>query len=120
MLNQVNLIGRILESQSKKLNNGTSVCDLTIVVTERRKDKAGNWSDETNNVPVTAFGYSADAVAELPEGAIVYVAAKVKLDSWEKDGKTYTKLKVTADSIKPLTRPAASARQPEPELDNPF
>ena len=122
MLNQVNLIGRIIESQSKKLNNGTSVCDFTMAVTERRKDKAGNWVDETNNVAVTAFGFTADLVGELPDGAVAYVAAKLKLDSWEKDGKTFTKLRVTADSVKPLAKPGASqssARKPIEE-DSPF
>lgn len=121
MLNQVNLIGRIIESQSKKLNNGTSVCDFTMAVTERRKDKAGNWVDETNNVAVTAFGFAADAVGELPDASVVYCAAKLKLDSWEKDGKTFTKLKVTADSVKPLAKPdASSAPKSRLEEESPF
>lgn len=116
-LNQVNLIGNLTrDPEVKYLQSGMAVCEIGIAVTEKVK-KGEEWVEETLFADVTVWGRLAEVCGEyLSKGASVYFGGKLKLDQWEKDGKRFSKLKVSADKMQMLGgRPRNEDSQERPE-----
>lgn len=103
-LNTLVLIGNVTrDPEVKFLQSGTAVCDVGLAINDRYKNKSGEWVDEVTFVDVTIFGKSAEVAGEyLHKGAPVAFQGKLKTDSWEKDGKKFSKLKVVADKLQLL------------------
>ncbi len=126
-LNISHLIGNVTrDPELKYTQSQTAVCELGLAVNEKVKDKAGNWIEEVLFCDVVFFGRSAEVCGEfLTKGAHVYIQAKLKLDSWEKDGKKYSKLKLYGDRMQMLDRKQAEPRaerseaKPEPAKRQP-
>ena len=59
--------------------------------------------DETVFVDITMWGRTAEVASEyLTKGSPVLIEGRLKLDTWEKDGKKNSKLKVVADKMQML------------------
>lgn len=121
-LNQVNLIGNLTRDvEVKYLQSGAAVCEVGLAVTERVK-RGDEWVDETMFADVTLFGRLAEVAGEyLSKGSSVYFGGRLKLDQWEKEGKRFSKLKVTADRMQMLggrggsRSPDSQERQESPQ-----
>lgn len=102
-LNQVNIIGNITRDvELRHISSGTAVTEIGVAVTERVKRK-DEWVEETQFVDVTLWGRLAEVAAEyLSKGSQVYIGGKLKLDTWEKDGKRFSKLKVNGETMQML------------------
>lgn len=116
-VNEVRIIGNVtrdLELRHVGQKN-TAVTEVGVAVTERVK-KADGWADETNFVDVTVWGRLAEVAAEyLSKGSSVYFAGKLKLESWEHNGKQFSKLKVVAETMQMLGgRPKSEESQERP------
>lgn len=75
------------------------VAEFSVAVTKRQK-KGDTW--ETVNTTwyrVGAWGKLADAVMELKKGQRVFVSGGLIQESWEKDGKSFSALKVFAEGV---------------------
>jgi single-strand DNA-binding protein len=99
--NRVILLGNVTRDlEVKFLQSGMAVTEVGLAVNDRRKDDAGNWVEETTFVDVTLWGRTAEIAGEyLVKGSPVLIEGRLKLDSWEKDGKKNYKLRVVGEKM---------------------
>lgn len=102
--NRVILVGNLTRDvELKYLQSGMAVTEIGLAVNERRKTQTGEWVDEPVYVDITMWGRTAEVASEyLSKGAPVLIEGRLKLDTWEKDGKKNSKLKVVADRMQML------------------
>ena len=102
--NRVILIGNLTrDPEVKYLQSGTAVCEVGLAVTEKYKDKSGEQKEDTVFVDVSFWGRTAEVVGEYcKKGVPLFVEGRLKLDTWEKDGKKNSKLRVTGERMQLL------------------
>lgn len=102
--NRVILMGNVTRDiELRYVGNGTAVTDLGLAVNDRRKNDKGEWIEETTFVDVTLWGRTAEVAGEyLGKGSPVLVEGRLKLDTWEKDGKKNSKLRVVGERMQML------------------
>ena len=85
------------------VGNLTSDPELRMAINDRRKTASGEWVEETTFVDVTLWGRTAEVATEyLSKGSNVLIEGRLKLDTWEKDGKKNSKLRVVGDKMQML------------------
>jgi single-strand DNA-binding protein len=101
--NRVVLVGGITrDPEVKYLQSGTAVCELGIAINEREK-KANVWHDVVTYVDVTLWDKTAETAGKyLTKGSSVLIEGRLKLDTWEKDGKKNYKLRVIGERMQML------------------
>lgn len=101
--NRVILVGNLTRDvEVKFLESGTAVCELGMAVNDRVK-RGNEWVDEATFVDVTLWGRTAEVAGEYcVKGQSVLIEGRLKLDSWEKDGKKYSKLRVVGEKLQML------------------
>ncbi len=99
--NRVILIGNLTRDVDlRSTQGGTSVADVGLAVTDRRKSQSGEWIEETTFVDVTLWGRTAEVACEyLGKGSQVLFEGRLKLETWETDGQKRSKLKVVAEKM---------------------
>src|SRR5580765_1657522 len=102
--NRVILLGNVTRDiELRYIGNGTAVTDLGLAVNDRRKNDKGEWIEETTFVDVTLWGRTAEVAGEyLSKGSPVLIEGRLKLDTWEKDGKKNSKLRVVGERMQML------------------
>lgn len=94
MLNQCQFIGNLgADPDVRSMQSGDEVCNLSLAVTEKWKDKSGERKEKTEWVRVVIFSQGLVKVAKsyLSKGSKIYVSGKMQTRSWEQDGqKKYT------------------------------
>jgi single-strand DNA-binding protein len=102
--NRVILLGNTTRDlEVRYLQSGMAVTELGLAVNDRRKDQKGEWIEETTFVDVTLWGRTAEIAGEyLSKGSPVLIEGRLKLDTWEKDGKKNSKLKVIGEKMQLL------------------
>ena len=102
--NRVILVGNVTrDPELRYIPSGTAVVDLGLAVNDRRKGANGEWIEETTFVDVTLWGRTAEVATEyLSKGSNVLIEGRLKLDTWEKDGKKNSKLRVVGDKMQML------------------
>ena len=104
-VNKAILVGRLGQKPELKYTaSQMAVVNLSVATTESRKDREGNYKDETEWTRVVVFGKTAEFVANyLDKGALVYVEGRLQTRSWEdRDGvKKYT-TEIVALTVTPL------------------
>lgn len=99
--NRVVLYGNLTRDVDLKiLKNGMKIGNLTLAINKRRKTNNGEWVADTSYVDVTLWGKVAVTASDyLSKGSPVIIKGRLKRDTWEKDGKTQSKLKVVGEKI---------------------
>ncbi|QDV64690.1 single-stranded DNA-binding protein [Crateriforma conspicua] len=99
--NRVVLMGNLTRDIDLRYTpGGRAVTDIGIAVNDRRKNAEGEWVDETTFVDVTLWGRTAEVASEyLSKGSPIFIEGRLKLDSWEKDGKKNYKLRVIGERM---------------------
>ena len=94
--NRVILMGNLTRDvELRYTGSQLAVTDIGLAVNDKRKNQQGEWIEEVTFVDITLWGRTAEIAAEyLTKGAPVLIEGRLKLDSWEKDGKKNYKLKV--------------------------
>jgi single-strand DNA-binding protein len=102
--NRVILVGNVTRDiELRYIASGTAVTDLGLAVNDRRKNDKGEWIEETTFVDVTLWGRQAEVAGEyLSKGSSVLIEGRLKLDTWEKDGKKNSKLRVVGERMQML------------------
>jgi single-strand DNA-binding protein len=112
------------------LPDGVAVCEVSVAVTGRKK-VGDEWKDGTTTwFRVVAWRRLAETLAEYAKGTKVFVTGTMVQETWEKDDKKGTTLKVTAEGIylapkfgdskpKPADDPWAAPVSKEPFDDSP-
>jgi len=100
-LNKVFLIGNLTRDPEVRYTpSGAAVGDLGLAVSRRFKSQDGDQKEEVCFVNVTVWGRQAETCAEyLKKGRPVMIEGRLKYDDWEKDGKKFSKLTVTAERV---------------------
>ena len=102
--NKVILMGNVTrDPELRYIASGTAVTDITLAVNDRRKTASGEWVEETTFVDVTLWGRTAEIAGEyVTKGSPLLIDGRLKLDTWEKDGKKNSKLRVVCDRMQLL------------------
>jgi single-strand DNA-binding protein len=102
--NKVILLGNVTrDPELRYIANGTAVTDIGLAVNDRRKTATGEWVEETTFVDVTLWGRTAEVAGEyVTKGAPLLIEGRLKLDTWEKDGKKNSKLRVVGERMQLL------------------
>lgn len=80
MVNKISIIGHVGKApDARRLENGTAVCRFSVATTEKYKDAAGEWKEETDWHNVKCYAQNAENVEKyLKQGSFVYVEGKQK------------------------------------------
>lgn len=102
--NRVILVGNVTrDPELRYISSGTAVTDVGLAVNDRRKNASGEWVEETTFVDVTLWGRTAEVAGEyVTKGSPLLIEGRLKLDTWEKDGKKNSKLRVVCDRMQLL------------------
>jgi single-strand DNA-binding protein len=102
--NRVILVGNVTRDPELRYTpSGTAVTEIGLAVNDRRKGPNGDWVEETTFVDVTLWERTAEIACEyLSKGSPVLIEGRLKLDSWEKDGKKSSKLRVVGEKMQLL------------------
>ncbi len=102
--NRVILVGNLTRDvELKYLQSGTAVGEFGLAINDRRKTAAGDWVDETVFVDITLWGRTAEIAGEyLQKGSPVLIEGRLRYETWEKEGKKHSKLKVVGDKMQML------------------
>lgn len=102
--NRVILLGNVTrDPELRYIANGTAVTDIGLAVNDRRKSPSGEWIEETTFVDVTLWGRTAEIAGEyVTKGSPLLIEGRLKLDTWEKDGKKNSKLRVVGEKMQLL------------------
>lgn len=86
-LNEWKGIGNIGQSpEITYMPNGNAVAKLSLACSEEYKDKNGNKVEQTNWVPVVAFGKLAEIIGKYcSQGSKIYICGKFVTRSWTDD-----------------------------------
>lgn len=93
---------------------GTPVCDFSIATTERRKDKSGEFQDQTTWFRVSLFGRQAEVASQyLSKGRQVYVEGTLTQREYtDKEGNARTSLDVRGSDIQFISSSGDSEHAP--------
>jgi single-strand DNA-binding protein len=102
--NKVVLVGNVTrDPELRYIASGTAVTDIGLAVNDRRKTATGEWVEETTFVDVTLWGRTAEVAGEyVTKGSPLLIEGRLKLDTWEKDGKKNSKLRVVGERMQLL------------------
>ena len=101
--NQVELAGNLdRDPELRYTARGTAVVELGVVVSDRSKNKKGEWEDTWFVLDVLAWGRTAELAQQtLSKGDNIFIDGRLKLDRWEDKaiGEIHQKLRIVADRI---------------------
>jgi single-strand DNA-binding protein len=99
-LNNVNIMGNLTrDPEMKQTPSGKSVCSLSIA-NNRIYTKNGEKVTEVSYFDVEVWGAVAENCAKyLSKGHGVIVEGRLRQDRWEKDGKTQSRVRISANNI---------------------
>lgn len=101
--NRVILVGNMTRDVELRYTpQGTAVTEIGMAVNDRVK-RNDQWVDETTFVDVTLWGRTAEVASEYTgKGSSILIEGRLKLDTWEKDGKKNYKLRVIGEKLQML------------------
>jgi len=99
--NRVILMGRLTRDvELKYTQSGLAVTEIGVAASDRRKNQAGEWIEETVFVDVTLWGRTAEVASEyLSKGSPIFIEGRLKLHTWETDGQKHSKLRVVGERM---------------------
>lgn len=102
-MNNVSFMGRIVKDASiTQYSNDVKVANFTVVVNRDRKN-GEQWEEKSTFIDLALFGKTAENYLKyLTKGKVVGIEGHLDQDRWEKDGKQFSKLKVSVDRIYPF------------------
>ncbi len=106
-LNKVQLIGTLgRDAETSFTTTNVSVTKFSVATEHSRKDKDGNWQNETTWHNIVAFGLSDFYKDGLKKGKKFYIEGRITHNTFEKDGvkRYYTEIIAEFNGIIPLDR----------------
>lgn len=114
-MNTVCLVGNLTrDPELRHLASGTSLCELSIAVNDRKPDGNGGWTDYPHYFDITTWGKVAENCSQfLAKGKKVAVTGKLEQDRWQNEaGENRSKVKVNAFQVDFLTPKGDSGGSP--------
>ena len=99
-LNNVSIMGNLTrDPEMRSLPSGKEVCSLSLA-NNRFYMKNGEKVSEVSFFDVDVWGITAENCSKyLTKGNGVIVEGRLRQDRWEKDGKTQSRVKITASAV---------------------
>lgn len=99
-LNSVNIMGNLTrDPELKTIPSGKSVCSISIA-NNRVYTKNGGKVTEVSYFDIEVWGVVAENCAKyLKKGSGIIVEGRLRQDRWEKDGKTQSRVRISANNI---------------------
>lgn len=99
-LNSVNIMGNLTRDPEMKYTpSGKAVCSISIA-NNRVYIKNGEKVTEVSYFDVEVWGASAENCSKyLTKGSGIIVEGRLRQDRWEKDGKTQSRVRISANSV---------------------
>lgn len=113
------------DPEMRFMPDGKAVCNFSIAISEKYKDKNGEQKEVTEWVNIVFFGKLAEVCGEwLKKGQSIYVEGKLKTEKYQKDGIDRYVTKIIGEKMQMLgskgeSKPNAKPSAPKPE-SNPF
>jgi single-strand DNA-binding protein len=88
--NKITVIGNLgRDPELRYTPQGTAVCDFSVAVNDRKRDKSGEWQDVTTWFKITFWGKQAENASKyLTKGKQVYCEGRLQVEEWtDRDGK---------------------------------
>lgn len=88
--NKIAIIGNLgRDPELRYTPQGDAVCDFSVAVNDRRRDKTGEFQDVTTWFKVTFWRKQAENASKfLTKGRQVYVEGRLQIEEWtDRDGK---------------------------------
>ena len=84
-VNKVILVGHLgRDPELRYAQSGTAVANATLATSERRKDRDGEWTDQTEWHRLVFFGKTAETLARYcKKGKQIYVEGRIQTRSWD-------------------------------------
>ncbi len=107
MLNKVIIIGRLVRDPTTRYtSSGNRVVEFPIVY-NRRYMVDDTWKEESHFFDVKAYGKLAEGLADrVLKGYMVVIEGRLTQERWmDKEGKSQSKVRIVADSVKIINKP---------------
>jgi len=102
------------------LPSQTPVSEFGMAVNERRK-QGDDWVDVAHFFDCKMFGKRAETVSKhFKKGDPILISGKLSYESWEKDGKKFSRVKVIVNDFEFLGKPGNAKQEPEQHGEAPY
>lgn len=102
------------DPEMRFMPDGKAVCNFSIAISERYKDKSGESKEVTEWVNVAFFGKLAEIAGEyLKKGSKVYIEGKMKTEKYSKDGVDRYTTKIIGDKMEMLSGKIETESKPK-------
>ena len=102
-VNKAILVGNLgQDPEIRSTGNGTPVATLRIATSDRRKDRDGNWTDQTEWHTVVVFGRQAENVGRYcRKGKQLFIEGRIQTRKWQdRDGRDRYNTEIVADTVR--------------------
>lgn len=104
------------DPEMRFMPDGKAVCNFSIAISERYKDKSGESKEVTEWVNIALFGKLAEIAGEyLKKGSKVYIEGKMKTEKYSKDGIDRHTTKIIGDKMEMLSGKTEGESKPRAE-----
>ncbi len=100
--NKIIVIGNLgRDPELRYTPQGDAVCDFSVAVNDRKKDKSGEFQDVTTWFRITLWRKLAENASKyLTKGKQVYIEGRLQIEEWQdRDGNNRYTLNVTASEM---------------------
>lgn len=98
--------------------DGKAVCNFSIAISEKYKDKSGESKEVTEWVNVALFGKLAEIAGEyLKKGSKVYIEGKMKTEKYSKDGIDRYTTKIIGEKMEMLSSKGETESKPKAKAE---
>jgi single-strand DNA-binding protein len=102
------------DPEMKYIPSGKAVCSLSIA-NNRVYTKNGEKVTEVSYFDVEVWGLAAENCSKyLTKGSGIIVEGRLRQDRWEKDGKTQSRVRITANAVHFLPKKQNNTSQSDP------
>ncbi len=125
-MNRIIIIGHLGKDPEIRTPGDTPVCNFSVAVSERFKDRNGNLQEATEWFNVEAWGRTAEVAAKyLSKGKKVMIEGSIKTDKWQdkQTGETKYRQKVRCmnlEMLSPKSDGGQGGSQAHDDSDIPF
>ncbi len=113
--NKIIIVGNLgRDPELRYTPQGDAVCNFSVAVNEKKRDKAGELQDTTTWFRVTLWRRQAENAAKyLTKGSAIYIEGRLHLEEWtDRDGKNRYTLEVTGTDMQFIGTRGADADSP--------
>jgi single-strand DNA-binding protein len=104
--NKIIVVGNLgRDPELRYTPQGDAVCNFSIAVNDKRRDKTGELQDATTWFKVTLWRKQAETASKyLTKGSSVYIEGRLRVEEWtDRDGKSRFTLEISATDMQFLS-----------------